>query len=71
MLLIDIETDSADGVADIHAGNLVFYQDAGYFFVADIDVVGPFDRYIVGVAANKVEAAEGYHHGNGKLPGGF
>ena len=58
MGLVHVEAYADDGTGDVGALDVVLDEYAGNLMVAPVDVVGPLDVYIVGVAAQHV--AEGY-----------
>ena len=65
--LVDVEAYADDGAGDVCAFDVVLDEDAAQLVVAVVDVVGPLDAYVVGIAAQYLTECYGDELAEDKL----
>ena len=67
--LVDVEAYADDGTGDVCAFDVVLDEDAAQLVVPVVDVVGPLDAYVVGIAAQYLTECYGDELAEDKLLG--
>lgn len=65
--LVDVEAYADDGAGDVCAFDVVLDEDAAELVVPVVDVVGPLDAYVVGIAAQYLTECYGDELAEDKL----
>ena len=65
--LVDVEAYADDGAGDVCAFDVVLDEDAAQLVVTMVDVVGPLDAYVVGIAAQHLTECYGDELAEDKL----